>query len=1141
MGVFMPYFGNARLYSATQPVGELLLVLPQASSEPAIPLDQAWLSETLLGTFVYSAAGLGLDADTADLFVDAVLTKVQTAGVERAFLWAAHSVEDAALLGLSPSADAALTPLDLPIATGLRFVIGAPASLSLAGSTVQILGAPLGYTGQHAPQGAPVISGSLALDGAGVGTVSFSAAYTGTSLRNAASWGFQYVHASDAGPTGQWLPFAAAPAGSIGFAVTVDPSDPLNVAARPVRSRMSFDEQTGKTALTSSLVTRQGTPVTLIGRTGASGQRAGLVFGPGVGSRPVLLAPAGDFELVTASGPNPGYLMCGLNGTEAITFRRLGGPDGDLIRFTPYQPAYAPRYPFAAASPVSPQTDPSAPLLDSTYTTSWATILSSTGKPTYVSQPKGAPLYRVGGAAYKDRKVLAWAEPGVVLPLGVPFPLAGYGQLPEGWTGAATADFEREIIAPVRRQLIGEPPAAQASQAGQLDAAQTYNTTTPSGQIVTITDNIWTSILLGRVPNPAEPGGPPPVPAELALCFTQPKPELQQAFQTGSLFLVVANGAYLGAQHEGDGKPGPQPVPTFNNTVDIGGWRLAANVGSGNAYGDYRNVMIVKGRRGKLYDALKPADSLIANPEKWTQQDFAIPAEPVGGSFTSRQRRELVVLSQWLQDYFAAAHTGGTDYAKFKAIAADPNWTGTLFLRVDVTDVPGDLAGIMAGISDPGGFTAHHLGVEATAVTGGGTADPGSAGGTSMFGLIDYTDPKFTRPVRGPARPVRPPAATTYDFTLLTLGVTFANTAVRRFASLAQLTASAWFDMPVDHMGDTGNRFCALLLTGTLQTNNGLPVYSLASTEDALFYLGNDIVRKIEITSAVMSTQSLGDPDADDEKDRLASSWFALSGFLDFEIVRAPAGDDDETIAFDLFSFGSPEGEDQPRTGLAFSNLGILMSFPPETPADRVFAFDAGQIQFDVATSTPRDGSLFRQFGLDIGGIVSGGLVTPPIRSGYLQVVTDARLTGVERGPWWGIDYLLTMGSAGHLAGQAGLNGHLLTAWSPRKPRGRAATRQDANTYQAGIGLKLPGTGGGGKLISLQSVLRLSIGQLWLRYDPEEGAFLLLLSEIALRVLGLGKLPPGSTLFYLYGNPKQPGEPSGLGWYAMYRREVAGR
>ena len=1042
--LFVPYYGNARLFIAPPSVGELLLVLPEPTGQSAIPLDEAWSRPELLGSFVYSAAEFGVTEDSADLFVDAVIARLLQAGVKRGVLWVADGIERASVLGLSQEADVCLTQLTAPVAPGLDFVIGVSASLSLdpASGIVEVTNRPLGYFGERAPAGAPVTSGLLALSGPKVGTISYSAAFTGDSLLNASSWGLQFGHAQAS--TANWLPFAAAPAGSVGFSVSVDPSDPFNEVvsagtAPVIRSRMDFDD---KTALTSSLLTRQGAPVRLIARA-VPGSPAGLVFNRGPADRPVLLAPIGDFELAADTGGDTAYLMCGLAGTEAIKFRPQRGQGSDLIRFTPYQPAYAPRYPFSVTSPVSPQTDPTAPLLDGTMTTSWATIVGGSGPPAYVAQPKGAALYGVGGAPYANRKVLAWADPSAPLPSGEPFPLAGYGQPGAGWSPAEVADFERQVIAPVRRQIIGTPAAAEPKKASQ--AAAPYTTATPTGQIVSVSDGVWTSILLGQVTAPGANG-----PENLAVCFTKPDPVLQQAFQTGSLFLVAANGAYLGDQHAGDGTPGKDPA--FNNTVEIGGWRLAANVGSGNAYGDYRNVMIVKGRRGKLYDQAKPAESLIANPEKWTQQDFAIPAEPGrDGSFSSRQRRELVVLSQWLQDYFAAAITGGADYAKFRAIAADPNWTGTLFLRVDVTKVPADLSGIMAGVTNPDGFVAHHLAIEATPVTGTGSANPGSGGESSMFGLIDYTDPAF-RPRA--AAPVRPSPGTTYDFTLLTLGVSFVNTAVKKFASLAQLTATTWFDMPVDHMGDDGNRFCAMLLAGTLQVNDGLPVYSLASTEDALFYVANDVVRKVEITSAVMSTRSLGDAEAEDPKDRLAGSWFSLSGFLDFELIRAPDREDpDETFPLDLFSFGSSPGQDQPRTGLAFANLGILMTFPPEAPQDRAFTFDAGELAFDLAASTPREGSLFRQFALDVGGIVSGSLTMPPIRSGYLQVVTDARLTGVERGPWWGIDYVLTMGSAGHLAGQAGLNGHLLTAWSTRRTRERrlGGESDDAASYKAGI------------------------------------------------------------------------------------------
>jgi hypothetical protein len=124
------------------------------------------------------------------------------------------------------------------------------------------------------------------------------------------------------------------------------------------------------------------------------------------------------------------------------------------------------------------------------------------------------------------------------------------------------------------------------------------------------------------------------------------------------------------------------------------------------------------------------------------------------------------------------------------------------------------------------------------------------------------------------------------------------------------------------------------------------------------------------------------------------------------------------------------------------------------------------------------------------------------------------------------------MGTPGELAGKISLNSYLLLAWSPQST--------GKNTYRGGIGISLPGTGGGAKLISIQNIMKLAIGQIRLTYDASQSSFLLMLTEIALQFLGLLKIPPnGSTLFYLFGNPDAGGKSSGLGWYAMYRKKAA--
>ncbi|HKB31248.1 MAG TPA: hypothetical protein VKD26_10470 [Streptosporangiaceae bacterium] len=536
-------YGNDQLFTSAVPVGDLLLVLPAGVARDKIGLDEAWSSTSLSGIFVYAAAGLPVTAESANQFIEAVLQRVRRSPAPRGFLWADPGIETGPLMGLNETAGESPTGLDADIASGLSFRIGASAALSLSGSIVQISGAEVGYSGDRAPSPASAVTTAwLQLDGTGAGVISYEASFTGSSLRNASSWGLQFTAGNLT--AAMWLPFAAAPADPVSFVVAMDPSSPLNGAAgAPVRSRMSFDDRQGKIVLASSYRTMQGAPVSLIPKTTGPDQPAGLVFDRGAAGRSVMLTPVGDFEMSTAGGPEPAYLMCGLTGTEAIIFQPQRASSGDRIRFVPYQPAYAPGYPFGVTSPVAPPADLSAPLLDATYTTSWATVMANSSNARYVAQPPGSPLYGVGDSFYSSRNVLVWADPADALPPGVPFPMAGYGVPPAGWTAAQAADFERQVIAPVRRQVIGAPESAPAPRPGPGGAAAPYTVTTPSGQIVTITDGRWTSILLGRTtPN-------------LTLCFTDPVLQLQQAFQTASLFLVVANGAYLGWQHSGDGKP----------------------------------------------------------------------------------------------------------------------------------------------------------------------------------------------------------------------------------------------------------------------------------------------------------------------------------------------------------------------------------------------------------------------------------------------------------------------------------------------------------------------------------------------------------------------------------------------------------
>lgn len=1158
MPSFVRLFDNDRLFAAPAGTGQLYLVLPSASSQTSIEFEEAWTSTDLLANFVYCAGDMLVTPASVNQFIDAVMQRVMSSGAARGFLYMLDALawrkpplgpDNAPMLGINGAGTQVQTGMTAPILPGAALRIQNLATLTFDGTIVTLSDAVISFSGSRAPSSpAPASRATLSLVGESRGTIFFEIYLNRSSLRDASSWGFQFLFPAPPESVQpaiyEWLPLATdEPPNAIGFAVTIDPSDPenqvLDGTARRIRSKLAFtgtDDDGQQTVLSSQFRTTFGLVVTLIP------DGAALVFNHGVKKsetdQELQLAPMGDFVLQTPGGAPSADLLCGLHGTELLAFQSKSATyEGDRMRFAPYQPAYAPKYPFPEVSSVGPPVDLQAPLLDDTYTTSWATVVrakSGGGGIPYVAQPLGSSLYGWDPLIWQQQKqLMGWVDPVVLLPDGVTFPLAPYSGVQASgslqFTPAQTADFERQVLGPTRRRIIGSSGGTSNSRRQALGLVSTdtgtYNTTTPAGLLATIEDGKWKRILLGQNLNPLR-----------KLYFCNPSPLLQQAFQTGQLFLVVANATELGTfVADGNGSCGNDAQ--FFNSIEIGGWKLAANVGKKNAYDDYRNVLIVKGRPGKLYDPIDPTKSLVANPDKWTQREtFASPSDlvsnptpPPSALLNPPDPSELVILSQWLQDFFEAAskQAGSENYAKFNAIAQDEGWSGILVLRMDITGVPTDLAGIIAGIREPTRFNAHHFGIEISQVrngTGGGSIPGPTIDDTSsMFGLIDYVDSEFVVPIGGEApQPVPPIPGTAYDFILLQLQVLIENTAVRRFGSYAQLTATSWFDMQVEHMGEGGSPYAAIVLRGSMQNNNGQPVYSLSSASDTTFYFSNDAINKIEITNVTMSTRSATSP---------ITSWFSLTGFIDYRIVQGTATAGGTPFVFDIFSFGSTAGnEDQLRRGLSFSNLGIQMSFLPEAPAVREFIFSADEIRFDIGTSTPRTGSLFQQFALELSGLVRGTKDIQPSSSGYANVVTDARLTGVAGGSWWGLSYKLNMGTPGNLAGKVGLVSRLLTAWAPDP-------LSAASGYKAMVGLQLPGSSGGANLISLQTVLKLSVGQIWLKYDVEKSAFLLLLTEIALKLFGLLSIPPGSTLFYLYGNPNSGGKPSGLGWYAMYRQK----
>jgi len=969
---------------------------------------------------------------------------------------------------------------------------------------------------------------------------------------------------------------------TVGFSAQVNVLNPNNEVSGASLTVFYFTGKNGdgseqpNTELLSYYRTKYGKKITLIPVVDSSDrqQPAGLVINLGYAQTPLQngfrFSPVGDF-LLAVSGAEPGEpqkLLCGLSGTETIAFlpEIEGSQAGTRLRFAPNRQANVPQFPLKALSPVGPPIDPKASLLDSTYKTSWVTVVAPPSDAQraahYTAAPKGAELFGAGTSGVTG--LLGPEDPGLRLPPdgSAVFPLWPFA----GFTGGdevqdPTSDqvelLARQILSPTRKQAITNAPhspsahvslfAAAASAAAANDGLT--NTTTPTGFITRYASSsgTWKQLLLSQVQDPSGA-------ITRQLGFTGLQAELQAAFQTSDQFLVVANNQYLGAPASGVFMP-PSSVDIrdnncFYNTINIGQWNFAVQTGQRNQYGDYRSVMLIKGVKGKIFDLDQTtgavfADSLVLSPDKWTMKDqFAAP--------NPDDLSELVTLSNWLVDYCKDAYTRKDNpyFANFVSIIQDENWTGVLILKAAISDIPSDLAGIIAGVKDPSDFYVHHLGIEIGQIDQSKVEQKGS---TSMFGLVYYVDPNYDDSTEPHAIAPRDPSAP-YDFTLLTLKALFKNSTIKKFESLAQIVLNQIFGSTVSTMVDekpTGsetNPYNAVLLEGGVQNNSGAVIYNLSSKWPNRYFLANNILTSVEIDTAQMSTRD------DGSKSGQIVSWIGMSGFMNFAIILAP---EESMPAFDIFSFGPNDAQDTAlRRGLNFNNLGLKITIPHKAvgvsdPPSPVLEMLENEIAFNSSASHARDKSLSRSFQLELVGLVSGKAKaakndkSDPASLGYLSVVTQYPLRGVSSGAggWHGLNFKVDLGTPGALAGKVSLDSHLLIAWA--NDSGSDGSTGGTNpSFQAQVGIQLPGAGSGGELFSLQTVIKLSIGLIQLMYSPpvegdpkKKGGFLLVLNQIALKLLGLLQIPPsGNTAFMLFGDPEATSS-TGLGWFAIYHKD----
>jgi hypothetical protein len=1139
-----------------------------------VPLDTALNSAALSTSFIYSPTAPDFSPKEAlDGFIAAIDAILGSLISPRALLFLSSGAladvtkQNATIIELTGSPVTvnkapppiplctAKSPIQLAIATGSTLSVSPQIdAIVFDGGSSSPSVSLAGLLSQDTYQ--PENTASLLFDGPAQGAFTYSLAIRRGALKARLNWGFQTLIPNNTPSTiaylTAWLPLADASGASgadmLGFNFQVNPVNPNNQLQCSSTKFFFTGQNSGssaRTSLASFYRTNAGHPITLYPLADSSNgqQPAALIITNGYLTTHLQngfsFAPEGDFALTVdgAAANVPVTMLCGMTGTETISVLPYVESQypGYRLRFFSQRPALTPVFPLLAYSPISAPIDPKALLMNTAFVTSWASVLPPPQESTsafYAAAPKGADLFGLNSAAAADQTpdLLVPASPGLTLSTTAVFPLIPFAGFTAGLgdqdlTTDQLAQLERQILSPTRRSQISSnsSPAAHAHRSLKLAAGNApacpYNATTPTGFISRVAcDGSFSQLLLAQVMPPGSST------ASLQMGFTALKPQLQSAFQTDNMFLVVANAKLLGTPSSGTFMPpGGQTIDDKNlffNTITIGDWEFRASVGEENRYSDYRNVMIVKGVKGKLID-------LVLSPDKWTMKDvFGAPSTPRPDGTVTPDLAQLIPLSAWMSDYFAAAleQKDNPYFQNFCNIIQSDDWTGVLLLRVDIASVPDDLAGILAGVSDPSRFYAHHVGIEISQIDG---KTVQQKDGSSLFGLVyyvstGYDDSATPHPV-SPADLSQP-----YDFALLVLKALFTNSALTRFESLAQIVLNDVFGATVSGMGEGGNLYNAILLEGAVQKHGDTAVYSLASNGTSVYNLANNVLTTTEIDSAVMSTRDDGSTSGQ------VVSWIAMSGFMDFAVLTDLTGNTPPQPDFDIFSFGAEQGVDPAGQGLNFSNLGLRISFPKADPGRRSLAMIESEIAFNTSSSSPRETSLYRNFQLELLGLQSGDSTTTPDSLSYLTVATPYGLQGVAGGGWHGLRFKLNLGTPGALASKINLNSTLLLAWSDA-----SGSRQGTAGYQAAAGIQLPGAGSGGDVFSLQSVLKLSIGVVQLFYNATQKSFLLLLNEIALKFLGLLKVPPnGATAFFLFGNPNADSS-TGLGWYAIYNQEKA--
>jgi hypothetical protein len=724
--------------------------------------------------------------------------------------------------------------------------------------------------------------------------------------------------------------------------------------------------------------------------------------------------------------------------------------------------------------------DDTLSLADDT-TTAWMRI-SASDKLVYEAQPDGqAAMYLATGMPESKVPLMPFLplqaaiippEPAAqLLPM---VPLAGL----TGPTRDAAITLETAAIAPARKAQLGVADHAGNAAAespswllpanmrsGVKDAAgdEQFTAITPRGLEANFTRTAngdrWDSVQIARLLK-VLPDNDGKLRFAGANGIVEP---LLSALLTSQQFLVVSDPAAIKPFFSGD-----------DAKVTLAGWEFLLDPDQWVKRG---TILILKNTPVAMQALLgdlgswTSASAFNRNPAATSRQLLSIAAEA----------REAVKTGQ---EQFAAItgelpENGEQDLKFFVETVLDsPNWNGFLFLSAQLGSIPKDLAGMRAGIT-PGQLYVHHLGVTQTPFT---TLADLQNRSSSMFGLIRYYD---TNDARG--------NGLAYDFRVRELGVRFVDSDIRDFRATVELSFGPVFGQRATLDGGPA----VATMMGVRHRRGTGDSYTFTTLGKIELKLGNGPLSRVDIEQGEFITMSVAA-----EPGGLTRTAFNFAGSLVF--LPVTSGDE----VYDILSFDA----------LAFSDLSVRMEFANDQPQKPTYKFLIDDLQLSEARSKARKRSLYEGMPLKLDALIEGSAKPDTLGNMNVQLPMPA-VTLPAR--WYGVTQTLDLGTLSDVAGAAGLEAKLLTAWGPAPGQ-----------YYVGLNISGPGLSGAASELSLLGVLKLKVYALKLRHH--EGQWTMLLQGVTLGVFSKTLPPGGAFEFYVFGVPDPSGSANSLGWYGAW-------